>query len=77
MFLLQQSDTSASYLRAARAGNIEKALDYLKNGVDINVCNQVKTSFFKEKILRSCKHFIIGSVYAQDDCSQVSALENI
>ncbi|XP_040293229.1 ankyrin-3 isoform X3 [Bufo bufo] len=34
------SDTSASYLRAARAGNIEKALDYLKNGVDINVCNQ-------------------------------------
>ncbi|KAG8552474.1 hypothetical protein GDO81_004544 [Engystomops pustulosus] len=35
-----QSDTSASYLRAARAGNLEKALDYLKNGVDINVCNQ-------------------------------------
>ncbi|XP_068114581.1 ankyrin-3 isoform X30 [Hyperolius riggenbachi] len=36
----QQSDTSASYLRAARAGNLEKALDYLKTGVDINVCNQ-------------------------------------
>ncbi|XP_040217963.1 ankyrin-3 isoform X22 [Rana temporaria] len=36
----KQSDTSASYLRAARAGNLEKALDYLKNGVDINVCNQ-------------------------------------
>ncbi|XP_071985895.1 ankyrin-3 isoform X10 [Engystomops pustulosus] len=39
-FSEQQSDTSASYLRAARAGNLEKALDYLKNGVDINVCNQ-------------------------------------
>uniref|UniRef100_A0A3P8SB19 Ankyrin 3 n=1 Tax=Amphiprion percula TaxID=161767 RepID=A0A3P8SB19_AMPPE len=24
----------------ARAGNLEKALDYLKNGVDINICNQ-------------------------------------
>ncbi|XP_068114586.1 ankyrin-3 isoform X35 [Hyperolius riggenbachi] len=36
----KKSDTSASYLRAARAGNLEKALDYLKTGVDINVCNQ-------------------------------------
>uniref|UniRef100_A0A8C6YCN6 Ankyrin 3 n=1 Tax=Naja naja TaxID=35670 RepID=A0A8C6YCN6_NAJNA len=25
---------------SARAGNLEKALDYLKNGVDINICNQ-------------------------------------
>uniref|UniRef100_A0A8C9RNY9 Ankyrin 3 n=1 Tax=Scleropages formosus TaxID=113540 RepID=A0A8C9RNY9_SCLFO len=31
---------NASYLRAARAGNLEKALDYLKSGVDINICNQ-------------------------------------
>uniref|UniRef100_A0A673G7M4 Ankyrin-3-like n=1 Tax=Sinocyclocheilus rhinocerous TaxID=307959 RepID=A0A673G7M4_9TELE len=29
-----------SYLRAARAGNLEKALDYIKSGVDINICNQ-------------------------------------
>uniref|UniRef100_A0AAY5ERX9 Ankyrin 3 n=1 Tax=Electrophorus electricus TaxID=8005 RepID=A0AAY5ERX9_ELEEL len=35
-----QTDTNASYLRAARAGNLEKALDYLKSGVDINICNQ-------------------------------------
>ncbi|XP_035389738.1 ankyrin-3 isoform X7 [Electrophorus electricus] len=34
------TDTNASYLRAARAGNLEKALDYLKSGVDINICNQ-------------------------------------
>ncbi|KAJ8013673.1 hypothetical protein DPEC_G00032240 [Dallia pectoralis] len=33
-------DSNASYLRAARAGNLEKALDYLKTGVDINICNQ-------------------------------------
>ncbi|XP_034291217.1 ankyrin-3 isoform X5 [Pantherophis guttatus] len=36
----KKSDTNASYLRAARAGNLEKALEYLKNGVDINICNQ-------------------------------------
>ncbi|XP_077786694.1 ankyrin-3 isoform X18 [Podarcis muralis] len=36
----RKSDTNASYLRAARAGNLEKALDYLKSGVDINICNQ-------------------------------------
>ncbi|XP_041426171.1 ankyrin-3 isoform X34 [Xenopus laevis] len=35
-----KTDTNASYLRAARSGNLEKALDYLKNGVDINICNQ-------------------------------------
>uniref|UniRef100_A0A8C5HEF9 Ankyrin-3-like n=1 Tax=Gouania willdenowi TaxID=441366 RepID=A0A8C5HEF9_GOUWI len=34
------TDVNACYLRAARAGNLEKALDYLKNGVDINICNQ-------------------------------------
>uniref|UniRef100_UPI001EAF58D5 ankyrin-3-like n=1 Tax=Oncorhynchus gorbuscha TaxID=8017 RepID=UPI001EAF58D5 len=33
-------DSNASYLRAARAGNLEKALDYLKTGVEINICNQ-------------------------------------
>ncbi|XP_036428138.1 ankyrin-3 isoform X25 [Colossoma macropomum] len=36
----KKTDTNASYLRAARAGNLEKALDYLKSGVDINICNQ-------------------------------------
>ncbi|XP_068957936.1 ankyrin-3 isoform X2 [Petaurus breviceps papuanus] len=36
----KKSDANASYLRAARAGNLEKALDYIKNGVDINICNQ-------------------------------------
>nr|XP_057914743.1 ankyrin-3-like isoform X23 [Doryrhamphus excisus] len=37
---LTQSDSNASYLRAARAGNLEKVLDYLKSGVEINICNQ-------------------------------------
>ncbi|EPQ07070.1 Ankyrin-3 [Myotis brandtii] len=36
----RNSDANASYLRAARAGHLEKALDYIKNGVDINICNQ-------------------------------------
>ncbi|XP_073774291.1 ankyrin-3 isoform X46 [Danio rerio] len=37
---VESTDSNASYLRAARAGNIEKALDYIKTGVDINICNQ-------------------------------------
>ncbi|KAL6094542.1 ank3 [Pungitius sinensis] len=37
---LAETDVNACYLRSARAGNLEKALDYLKNGVDINICNQ-------------------------------------
>ncbi|XP_040922780.1 ankyrin-3-like isoform X2 [Toxotes jaculatrix] len=36
----KKADVNACYLRAARTGNLEKALDYLKNGVDINICNQ-------------------------------------
>ncbi|XP_016350995.1 ankyrin-3-like isoform X12 [Sinocyclocheilus anshuiensis] len=36
----KKTDSNASYLRAARAGNLEKALDYIKSGVDINICNQ-------------------------------------
>ncbi|XP_032989475.1 ankyrin-2 isoform X25 [Rhinolophus ferrumequinum] len=35
-----QSDSSASFLRAARAGNLDKVVEYLKGGVDINTCNQ-------------------------------------
>ncbi|KAK5866057.1 hypothetical protein PBY51_020276 [Eleginops maclovinus] len=38
----KQSDSNTSFLRAARAGNIDKVLDFLKNGVDISTCNQVR-----------------------------------
>lgn len=38
---LLQSDSNTSFLRAARAGNIDKVLEYLKGGVDISTCNQV------------------------------------
>ncbi|XP_035856193.1 ankyrin-2 isoform X14 [Sander lucioperca] len=34
------SDSNTSFLRAARAGNIDKVLDFLKNGVDISTSNQ-------------------------------------
>ncbi|KAM9314830.1 uncharacterized protein ank2a [Pholidichthys leucotaenia] len=36
----RQSDSNTSFLRAARAGNIDKVLEFLKNGVDIGTCNQ-------------------------------------
>lgn len=39
--LSSQVDAATSFLRAARSGNLDKALDYLRNGVDINTCNQV------------------------------------
>ncbi|CAL9694533.1 unnamed protein product [Knipowitschia caucasica] len=34
------SDSNTSFLRAARAGNIDKVLEFLKGGVDIGTCNQ-------------------------------------
>ncbi|KAK9980713.1 hypothetical protein ABG768_000302 [Culter alburnus] len=37
---IRQSDSNTSFLRAARAGNIEKVLDFLKGGQDISTCNQ-------------------------------------
>ncbi|XP_057649917.1 ankyrin-2 isoform X48 [Chionomys nivalis] len=37
---LQNSDSNASFLRAARAGNLDKVVEYLKGGIDINTCNQ-------------------------------------
>ncbi|XP_073661051.1 ankyrin-2 isoform X10 [Tursiops truncatus] len=36
----KSSDSNASFLRAARAGNLDKVVEYLKGGIDINTCNQ-------------------------------------
>uniref|UniRef100_A0A668UEU8 Ankyrin 2 n=1 Tax=Oreochromis aureus TaxID=47969 RepID=A0A668UEU8_OREAU len=36
----KKSDSNTSFLRAARAGNVDKVLEYLKGGVDISTCNQ-------------------------------------
>ncbi|XP_036159152.1 ankyrin-2 isoform X22 [Myotis myotis] len=36
----RKSDSNASFLRAARAGNLDKVMEFLKGGVDINTCNQ-------------------------------------
>ncbi|XP_043359035.1 ankyrin-1 isoform X14 [Dermochelys coriacea] len=37
---LWKADAATSFLRATRSGNLDKALDHLRNGVDINTCNQ-------------------------------------
>uniref|UniRef100_A0AAV2LLR5 Ankyrin n=1 Tax=Knipowitschia caucasica TaxID=637954 RepID=A0AAV2LLR5_KNICA len=37
---IRQSDSSTSFLRAARAGNLDKVLEFLKSGIDICTCNQ-------------------------------------
>ncbi|XP_071190111.1 ankyrin-2-like isoform X12 [Salvelinus alpinus] len=36
----RKSDSNTSFLRAARAGNIDKVQEYLKGGVNISTCNQ-------------------------------------
>ncbi|XP_057207682.1 ankyrin-1a [Triplophysa rosa] len=36
----ETTDAATSFLRAARSGNLEKALDHIKNGIDINIANQ-------------------------------------
>lgn len=42
LLVFLQSDSNASFLRAARAGNLDKVVEYLKSGIDINTCNQVR-----------------------------------
>uniref|UniRef100_A0A672PCD0 Ankyrin-1-like n=1 Tax=Sinocyclocheilus grahami TaxID=75366 RepID=A0A672PCD0_SINGR len=36
----RKADAGTSFLRAARSGNLEKALDHIKNGIDVNTANQ-------------------------------------
>ncbi|XP_071323038.1 ankyrin-1 isoform X5 [Trachinotus anak] len=36
----RKADAATSFLRAARSGNLDKALDHIKNGLDINTANQ-------------------------------------
>ncbi|XP_036835725.1 ankyrin-1 isoform X7 [Oncorhynchus mykiss] len=38
--LVLSADAVTSFLRAARSGNMDKALDHIKNGIDINTANQ-------------------------------------
>ncbi|XP_051561173.1 ankyrin-2-like isoform X3 [Myxocyprinus asiaticus] len=37
---IRQSDSNTSFLRAARSGNVEKVLEFLKGGQDISTSNQ-------------------------------------
>ncbi|XP_039875506.1 ankyrin-1a isoform X13 [Simochromis diagramma] len=37
---LGSADAGNSFLRAARSGNLDKALEHIKNGIDINTANQ-------------------------------------
>uniref|UniRef100_A0A674ARA8 Ankyrin 1 n=1 Tax=Salmo trutta TaxID=8032 RepID=A0A674ARA8_SALTR len=40
MYSMWEADAVTSFLRAARSGNLDKALDHIKNGIDINTSNQ-------------------------------------
>ncbi|XP_026195709.1 ankyrin-1 isoform X3 [Anabas testudineus] len=39
-YRVHRADAATSFLRAARSGNLDKALDHIKNGIDINTANQ-------------------------------------
>ncbi|EHH28446.1 hypothetical protein EGK_18884 [Macaca mulatta] len=58
----KKADAATSFLRAARSGNLDKALDHLRNGVDINTCNQSTSSVHfglrEQQALRHYLHFI-------------------
>lgn len=58
---LLQSDSNTSFLRAARAGNIDKVLEYLKGGVDISTCNQVRDT----RDNRQQSHTLCCTIYNQ------------
>jgi hypothetical protein len=40
---LLQSDGNTAFLRAARAGHLDKVLEHLKSNIDINTSNSVST----------------------------------
>ncbi|KAJ8022508.1 Ankyrin-2 [Holothuria leucospilota] len=40
-YYAKKTDGNASFLRAARAGNLDKVLEYLKGSTDINTSNAV------------------------------------
>lgn len=46
-----QADAATSFLRAARSGNLDKALDHIKNGININIANQVRCPVLTESHL--------------------------
>ena len=44
VFFSLQSEGNSSFLRAARAGNLEKVLAYLRENIDINTSNAVSAT---------------------------------
>ncbi|XP_062410873.1 ankyrin-1 [Sardina pilchardus] len=50
------ADATTSYLRAARSGNLDKALDHIKNGIDINLANQQQYCILTDKAVALWQH---------------------
>ncbi|KPP58934.1 hypothetical protein Z043_123198 [Scleropages formosus] len=71
---LLQSDSNTSFLRAARAGNIDKVLEYLKGGVDISTCNQVRAASAVSSSRKAATgHASPLTATAMLECHQVTA----
>lgn len=66
-----QADASTSFLRAARSGNLEKALDHIKNGIAINSANQVRDSLNKAVCLQNQ---IKGNEFTQSTITAVKMI---
>ena len=57
----RQTDGGTGFLRAARAGNLDKVLEYLSNSIDIDVCNAVS---FKRNIKLAYANTMLCVEYA-------------
>jgi hypothetical protein len=51
LFVWLQPEDNAGFLRAARAGHIDKVLEYLKANTDINTANTVRAKTEKGQAL--------------------------
>ncbi|KAF5923829.1 hypothetical protein HPG69_016317 [Diceros bicornis minor] len=66
-----KSDSNASFLRAARAGNLDKVVEYLKGGIDINTCNQYTREWTMKLLvhlasIKDCQYAATATTTAAD-----------
>lgn len=62
-FFFLQSDGNTAFLRAARAGHLDKVLEHLKSNIDINTSNSVSTLQGRAFVLSPCVHGEANGTY--------------
>lgn len=70
-----QADAGNSFLRAARSGNLDKVLEHIKNGIDINTANQVRQIHIIIKFIKLIYQPIFTKLMLQLFCTLVTMPE--